>query len=670
MSEVATIKLSTAQWQRVLLLLQGVQLMLALPALLLLPFWVVVVPLVSGFWQWGVLRGRLRTWSVWAKLAVILILPALLVLAGFRPTSLEFYIAVAYIGGALKLLEMKTYRDALLVVLMAVFLLACFFLLDQGIGYTLYAAFGSSVCLLALAAMHAPAGLRILDGWRMTAQALIITAPFMVVLFLLFPRLEPLWRMPLSSDVARTGISSTMSPGEIAQLVQSDELVFRAQFTGDMPPPSTLYWRVMTLDFFSGGRWYQSSERGDLPGRQNLQPADALMAKPDAEQWAYELTLAPTGQRWVPTLEHLVSGYTANAVRTADQRLVWREELKRADRLIAQAASVVSWPDQTQQQRSALRLPETGNPRARELAQEMRRASTSDHDFAWQVMRMFSGQDFRYTLQPNTMVSSDSIDEFIFTQQAGFCAHYAEAFVFMLRAAGVPARVVVGYLGGQRSADGTYLRVRQREAHAWAEVWLDDAWQRFDPTAMVAPDRIEFQLDATQTEDGALLRNNWLSDGESPWLQQLYWRWDRVQYNWQRWVLNFSDQDQAGIWQRWLTGQSVKSIAILTLFIFLSLFGSWYIVLLVGKNKYKFGVRGLEYRARKYCQRRAPDLPDHQGLSLWVRRLETQDTELAKALGAFAAVYLPLVYGRNSSDPELHRAARLHLQYLELITRQ
>ncbi|WLD56936.1 DUF3488 and transglutaminase-like domain-containing protein [Salinispirillum sp. LH 10-3-1] len=670
MSDVTTVKLSTVQWQKVLLLLQGVQVMLAVPAFLLLPFWVVAVPLVSSFWQWGVLRGRLRTWSVWSKLLVILVLPVLLVLAGFRPTSLEFYIAVAYIGGALKLLEMKTYRDALLVVLMAIFLLACFFLLDQGMGYALYAALGSSVCLLALAAMHAPVGLRLLDGWRMTAQALLITAPFMVALFLLFPRLEPLWRMPLSSDVARTGISSTMSPGEISQLVQSDELVFRAQFVGDMPPPSALYWRVMTLDYYSGRRWYQSAERGDLPGRQNLQSSSALVAAQDAERWTYELTLAPTGQRWIPTLEHLLAGYSANAVRTGDQRLVWREDLKRADRLTAEAADAVVWPDQSSQRQSALHLPDTGNPRVRALAQEMHRASADDHDFAWQVMRLFAGEDFRYTLQPTAMAGNDSIDDFIFTQQAGFCAHYAEAFVFMLRAAGIPARVVVGYLGGQRSADGSYLRVRQREAHAWAEVWLDDAWQRFDPTAMVAPDRIEFQLDSSVAEAGALLRNNWFSEDRSPWIQQLYWHWDGVQYNWQRWVLNFSDQDQAGIWQRWLTHQSVTSVAVVTLFIFLALFGSWYIVLLVDKNKYKFGVRGLEYRARKYCQRRAPNLPDHQGFKLWVARLEAQDPELAAALSLFAAAYLPLVYGKKSGDPELQRLARFHLQHLERITRR
>ncbi|MFY0664048.1 MAG: DUF3488 domain-containing transglutaminase family protein [Natronospirillum sp.] len=662
-------QLTTPQWQRVLMLLQGVQLMLAIPAFLLLPFWVVIVPLISGAWQWGVLQGRLRTWSVWPKLAVLLALPTLLVLAGFHPTSLEFYVALAYIGGALKLLEMRTYRDALLVVLMALFLLACFFLLNQGIAYAVYATIGSTICLVALAALHAPIGLKFVDGWRIAVRASLVTAPFMIALFMLFPRLDPLWRMPLTSDVARTGISSTMAPGDIAQLVQSDELVFRAQFEGEMPNPEDLYWRVMTLDYYNGERWYQSAERGNLPGRQNLQPSEPLVAETGTERWAYELTLAPTGQRWVPTLEHLIAGYGANAVRTADQRLVWRSALNRADRLTAQAASTVVWRNQ-EQQRSALRLPSTGNQRTRALADELRQASANDEEFAWRVMRLFAADEFSYTLQPGTMTGRDSIDEFLFTHQAGFCAHYAEAFVYMMRAAGVPARVVVGYLGGQRSADGRYLRVRQREAHAWAEVWLNDAWLRFDPTSMVAPNRLEFQLDDRVVDASALPRNEWLGEGGPVWLQRLYWQWDGVQYNWQRWVLNFSEQDQARIWQQWLLSESVKSVVVFTSFAFLSLFGSWYIVLQIAKNKYKWGVRGLEYRARKYCRRRAPDLADFEGLNGWAERLKERDPDLSAALSSFAAAYLPLVYGRDASDPQLYRSARQQLQNLERITRR
>ncbi|RTK99023.1 MAG: transglutaminase domain-containing protein, partial [Neisseriaceae bacterium] len=142
----------------------------------------------------------------------------------------------------------------------------------------------------------------------------------------------------------------------------------------------------------------------------------------------------------------------------------------------------------------ALRLPSGYNPRARQLAQQWRTNSRTPGEVVDHALRYFNRQQFFYTLQP-PLLGSDSVDDFLFNSRRGFCEHYASSFVFLMRAAGVPARVVTGYMGGELNPVGGYLIVRQSDAHAWAEVWLGNAgWQRVDPTAAVAPARVQQDL--------------------------------------------------------------------------------------------------------------------------------------------------------------------------------
>ncbi|MEX1058772.1 MAG: transglutaminaseTgpA domain-containing protein, partial [Natronospirillum sp.] len=521
-------QLNAVQWQRVLLSLLLVQAMLLLPVVLMLPSWLVLVPVVTGYWQWQVIRGRRRTLPRVIRWMLALGLPPLLWLDGLHPGALDFYVSLAFIGVALKLIEMRTYRDAFLVAMMALFVLAALLLLDQSIVFTLYVFAGASIALSALVRLHAPQGMGFMQTWRASGGALAIAAPFMLLLFVIFPRLPPVWQIPAASDMARTGLSETLAPGEIARLVQSDELVFRASFQSTEPAREDLYWRAMTLHHFDGRRWYQWDGSTGIPRR--LVSAPQLpRAQANSAEWIYELALAATHQPWLATLEHLTEFSGGEVVWLADQRLAWPDNITQAQGLTVRSARHVTARTEVNDalRQAALQLPGQGNAQARALATGwLEEVDGNAQAFAERVMRHFAAEPFRYSLRPGRSGDLDNaIDRFLFTSQSGFCAHYAESMVFMARAAGIPARIVTGYLGGQWSSDGEYLVVRSQEAHAWAELWIDGAgWVRFDPTLMVAPDRIDLALSGVLQEEGDLRPAAWSDNAAPSWLQALYWR--------------------------------------------------------------------------------------------------------------------------------------------------
>lgn len=659
-------RLSAPQWQRVLIMLLLVQLMLLLPVALMLPAWLVVLPLLTGYWQWQVVHGRWHEAPRWLRNSLVILLPALLLLTGLHPGALDFYVSLAFIGVALKLVELRGYRDAYVVSLLALFVLASLLLMDQGLFYTLYVFFGASLCLAALLRLHAPQGISLLRAWRSSGRAILYSVPFMLLLFVAFPRLPPIWQMPSTTEQAQTGLSDTMSPGDVAELVQNNDVMFRARFDGEPPPQRELYWRAMTMNHFDGERWFQWQGSRQLPSSLVGSP-ELPSPAPDSPMWSYELALSTTYQPWVATLENMTGFQSQDARWVVDNRLVWPGNITQSQGLTAEAAADVVPPDSlSQMQReAALQLPDNGNPRAHELAEELRLQSDSDDAFMDRLMDHFGNAGFVYSLRPGTAQGADTIDYFLFDSQIGFCAHYAEAMVFMARSVDIPARVVTGYLGGRWSSDGSYLVVRAQEAHAWVEVWLDgQGWVRFDPTSVVAPDRLEGSLSDVLQDEQDLRPATW-SDGTAPgWLQQVYWQWDNVQYGWQRWVLNFDADDQDSLMDRWLGGWSAATWTVIGVTLFLSVFGSWYVILLAKQKTWTLGLPRLEKRARQHCLKQVPDLPVNEGLTHWVSRLESEHPLLAGALARFADEYLPAVYGPAEQQAARKTAAKRQLRRL------
>jgi transglutaminase-like putative cysteine protease len=364
-------------------------------------------------------------------------------------------------------------------------------------------------------------------GVRLVALAF----PIGLVLFLLFPRWSsPLWGIPEDALDARSGLSDSMTPGSIQSLFMDDSPAFRASFETVMPSHGQLYWRGPVFWDFDGSTWQVSFLSRNLM-------ADT---KPDPERapFRYEVQMEPTEQRWLFALDYpaLVPRRTR---LTMDYQLLSRRPVTQLHTYaMASDPNFRDTPELRQTLlRAALELPQGFNPRTREMMAEWRTEATTDSEIIQRALAHFNREQFRYTLNP-PLLSRHTVDEFLFDTQAGFCEHYASAFTVMMRMAGIPARVVTGYQGGYYNNIGAYVLVRQSDAHAWSEVWVrGSGWTRIDPTAAVAPERVE------QSAVDSLAQRRHLLDFE--WLRNVRNTFDLFQRGWNNWVVAFGADRQS-----------------------------------------------------------------------------------------------------------------------------
>jgi transglutaminase-like putative cysteine protease len=452
-------------------------------------------------------------------------------------------VAFLYVLVGIKFLEARGARDGALLVCLALFLALTQFFYAQ----TILAAAAAVPALLAtgvaLAVLRTPAGAT--EPWRphlrTTVRLILQGVPIAALLFVLFPRLAgPLWGSPLESG-ARTGLSESMSPGSISDLSLSDDVAFRVEFSSAPPPPSQRYWRGPVFSRFDGATWrplykLRSGQYVPSAGR----PAD------------YTVTMEPHGKLWLFALEHPTGPPRATnpdapagaptealAVVTYDQQLLAKAPIAQAVRYTVRSATVGTFAAVTNDASDNLQLPR-GNPRTIEFARDLRERSASDRAYIAAVLDWFRTESFVYTLSPD-ILDRDPVDGFLFDTHRGFCEHFAGAFALLMRAAGIPSRVVTGYQGGEMNPTGEYMIVRQSDAHAWAEALLDGKWQRVDPTAAVAPSRIERGIGAALP---AGERVPYLARVEMTWLKSLRLHWDSVNYHWQRGFVGFNLERQ------------------------------------------------------------------------------------------------------------------------------
>ncbi|MET0291327.1 MAG: zinc-dependent peptidase [Steroidobacteraceae bacterium] len=380
------------------------------------------------------------------------------------------------------------------------------------------------------------------ESWRRPMRtaggALLWSVPMAIVAFLLFPRVQGgLWGLP-GADQAQTGLGDEMSPGSISELSVSDDPAFRVHFTGTVPAPRDRYWRGPVLHEFDGYTW----RRGfvGVPRENTQRLGDPV---------AYRVTLQPTGRNWWYALDTIDAPPSRRVVLTHDHQLVATLPVTQVTSYEATShvatRSTDALPVSTR--RIETRLPASRNPRTLALARELRAAHADVPSLVEAVLDRFRREGFEYTLTP-PLLDYDSVDDFLFNTRLGFCGHYASAFVTLMRAAGVPSRVVTGYQGGEWNALGGYLLVRQSDAHAWAEVWIDGTgWQRVDPTAAAAPERLTRGFRELQPSSGdltaRLLRGN-------RWLGELFRSWDAANTWWQTRVLEFDRGAQLGLLAR------------------------------------------------------------------------------------------------------------------------
>lgn len=498
-----------------------------------------------------------RGWIIWRGLRLpgirILAPLAMLMMAGvlYQHNTLfgrEAGVTMLVLLLTCKLLEMHAKRDLFVVLFLGYFLLLSSFFYQQSILAAAYAVF--CIGLLSTAQLSFQfTGLRppLLRRLRQGFGLLLLAIPLTFCMFILFPRIQgPLWGLPSDANSARTGMSDTMTPGTISELVKSEEIAFRVRFPGKIPGHTALYWRGIVLDQFDGKSWSASALETTPP---NLQPAansspieQEIILEPQASAWMYALDL-PAAVR---------GDSTAGSYLTARMELRSKQPLYQRIRYLASSYPAnyrLAAEAQENELQSNLLLPVRGNQQALGLARAWRFHLKDDQSVIQRALRMFHDENFSYTLEP-PLLGDNPVDQFLFKSRAGFCEHYASAFVFLMRAAGIPARVVTGYQGGSINPVDGYFEVRQYDAHAWSEVWLaGQGWVRIDPTAAVSPERIQSSLQqifpgrsGNTGVIGALRNNSWLAGMRA--------NWDALNNSWNLWVLNYNRDGQRNLLSR------------------------------------------------------------------------------------------------------------------------
>jgi transglutaminase-like putative cysteine protease len=516
-----------------------------LPHIPNIPWWCSL--LTAGVLLW---RARLAVSNAalpgrWALIAVLAAATALTLWSFKTVLGKEPGVTMAVVLMALKTLELRARRDAFVVFFLGFFLILTHFLYSQ----TLLVAVAMLVSvwglLTALVLSHMPVGkpaLRLAGG--LALRTALLGAPVMALLFVFFPRLGPLWGTP-TDGLTTTGLSNSMRMGSMSEVVLSDAVAMRIRFLDAPPPPQERYFRGPVLSQFDGRQW--------LPGVSQFQPRGELRVRGSPVR--YEVTLEPQRIAAIPVLEVTPDAPQLGELRTRQgEDLVWYAQRPLFERLRFTATSYTRFdygPPELPRfgMRDYVRLPPGYNPRTLAWAAELRRdpryANADGKTLALAVMRHIRTAGFSYTLSPGTYGEENprvALDEFWLDRKLGFCEHFAAAFVVVMRAMDIPARVVTGYQGTDRDPVDGYYVVRQSSAHAWAEYWQQGAgWVRADPTAAVAPDRI-FDNRSLRPPPGLVAGA--LGDVNQALLTQMRDAWEAVNNRWNQWVLDYSRGQQ------------------------------------------------------------------------------------------------------------------------------
>jgi len=508
--------------------------LVAIPHLLRMPVWITVLVLLCGTWRFlASYRGDALppTW-----LRTLLTVATAVGIYGSFGTLLGRDAGTALLLSmtALKLLEMRHKRDTHVVLYLGYFLIGTQFLFSQSLAMVAYLMGTVWVMTVLLLSVHqVPARPRPWLYAGRAASMLVQAVPIMLVLFVLFPRIPgPLWGLPGDAYGAQTGLSETMEPGSISELSRSDAVAFRVDFAGEAPPPHQRYWRGPVLELYDGRAWRRAeAPAAGPPAVEHLgDPLDyAVILQPHHQKWLFALdlpALAPPGA----SLNAAAEMRTAGAIHEPYRYEMRSHPEFRLDRGLS--------PGMRQRM---LSLPPAAHPQARALAEQWRQTSGSDRELVAAAIVFFRSQPFVYTLSPPPL-QQDHVDQFLFETRRGFCEHYAGAFAVLMRAAGVPARVVTGYQGGEINPLGDYLIVRQSDAHAWTEVWLEDSgWQRIDATALVSPERVEQGMGRAVPAGDPIPT---MARLDASWIKQFRLGIDAINTGWNRWVLAYGPELQ------------------------------------------------------------------------------------------------------------------------------
>jgi transglutaminase-like putative cysteine protease len=612
-----------------------------------LPAWVSLVLACVAAWRVAADRGGWPLPPRWLRVFVV-VAATVVVLGTYRTLNgIEAGTAFLVLMAASKLLETRSARDLTVLVFIAWFLAYAALLRDQKLLQLPWLVASAVLSTAALLRVHAGA-----TGESPRAalkRTLVLTAqavPLAVALFLLFPRLPgPFWGVNLGES-ARTGLGDEMTPGDVSDLSASGEVAFRVRFFTDLPRPEERYWRGPVLHEFDGRSWRR-------PRAQAFPLQEVRFNGPPVD---YQITLQPHARRWLLALDLPSQWPSLQAAAAYDFVLLAPQSVVSVTsyRLRSYTSYVAGEALPESLRRKDLALPGEGNPRTVALGRELAARNRGPEQVVDAMLRIFRSEPFEYTMQPPRL-ADNAIDEFLFTTRKGFCEHFASAFTVAMRAAGIPARVVTGYQGGEFNPLGGYLIVRQSDAHAWSEVWIAGrGWVRVDPTAAVAPERIRRGLlGALAADEPAPGR---LREASTLWMQ-VELSWDVVNDLWNQRVVRFSADSQLDLLERlgvrepdWRALGLGLATSLAAFFALLSAWLGW-----------KYRRPAMDWAARLHAiaarrlRKRNLEMRPAEGPVAFLERAAAACPDLAAQLDEVRKLYVALRYGPAPTVADLRR---------------
>jgi transglutaminase-like putative cysteine protease len=627
-------------------------LLVTAPHALRAPWWLTVLALCLYGWRFYCTLNRAPLPARWLVLAFAA--------AGMLGVWLEYRtlfgrqsgVVMLMLFSGLKLLESRTHRDAAIAAFLGYFLIITNFLYSQSIPTAAAMAVGLyalTATLVGFSAPQRPAAANL----RSAALLLLHAVPAAVALFLFFPRVEgPLWGLPRDAYSGMTGLSDTMSPGNLSELALSDAIAFRAAFEGEPPPPAARYWRGPVLWDFDGRTW--SGAQGGFP---------PFSAPQGQGRYRYTVVLEPHNRPWLFALES-AARVPENARMSFDGQLYASSPVR--NRLLYDMVSVTNPAPRDEEAprwlARALRLPAGFNPRARALAARWREGAASDADVLARAIAFLQQGRYVYTLDP-PLLGTNSVDEFLFDTREGFCEHFSSAFTFLMRAAGIPARVVTGYQGGEVNGVDRIVTVRQSDAHAWSEVYLRGrGWVRVDPTAAAMPTRVQAGLVRALPQTAHLPL---MLRPEMEWLRHVRSRWEALAHRWNVWVLAYNPERQRELMlSLGLRGADWRDMTA-TLF---TVLGVLTLGLLAWSLRRIARPDPVQKAWQRFCAKlaaRGIERASHEGPRDYSARAARALPGSRRAILRIASLYIALRYGSRTSRAGAERLKRL-VRQLEL----
>lgn len=513
------------------------------PLLFYIPWIILGLWIFCAAWRIQIFRMKLNYPSRGMKLIFITIICCGIYFIKGTLIGLEGGLVLLVSAFSLKLIELRTKRDALVVIYIGFLLIAALYLYDNHFVTVIYSLLPFITLLTALIGINQIRLANYPLGTIKQACILVIQAiPLMVVLFFFFPRFDPLWTFPSPNSQQMSGLSDKMTPGEMANMARSSELVLRAVFDDTVPNRKALYWRALSLEYYNGRTWSQAWDLGA-----HRSPAPYLLYnKNDPHKVSYKVVMQPSSHNWLIALDTPVE-LPEGVRQVQDFRMVGDKPI---DSLysyqVTSYTDVLKEPEKTPRAFFNTQLPNT-DARAKAFGRNLQATYNGDTaKIVEALLNHYRNNEYFYTLETPDL-GDNSVDEFFFNTKRGFCEHYAGATAFILRAAGIPSRVVLGYQGGELNTQGNFIQVRQFDAHAWVEYWQQGkGWIRIDPTFQVAPERIELGLDAAlSSEDKEVAGNNAvLGYGSVSFLANARMMWESFNNEWDVFISGYTSAQQ------------------------------------------------------------------------------------------------------------------------------